>query len=101
NTVLERREKAVDAQLCDITQRYLNKCEKNFDIALNMLQGKESLAANIPKKSAVNFLAELTQHLPADVPATTDQIIVDMDRVSARFETDTSKHVEDIVTALK
>jgi general secretion pathway protein L len=101
NTVLERREKAIDAQLCDITQRYLVRCEKNFDIAINMLQGKESVAANIPKKSAVNFLSELTAHLPPDVPVTTDQIIVDMDRVSARFETDSSKHVEDIMSALK
>jgi general secretion pathway protein L len=101
NTVLERREKAVDAQLCDVTQRYIGRCEKNFDIAINMLQGKESVAANIPKYSAVTLLAELSAHLPDGVPVTADQIVVDLDRVSARFETDSSKHVEDIVASLK
>lgn len=101
NTVLERREKAVDAMLCDITNRYLGRCEKNFDIALNMLQGKESPAASIPKRSAVSLLADLTKNLPTDFPVTADQIIIDLDRISARFETDSSKHVEDIVQALK
>jgi general secretion pathway protein L len=101
NTVLERRERAVDAQLCDITQRYIGRCEKNFDIAMNMLQGKESPAANIPRYSAVTMLAELIAHLPTEYPVTADQIVIDLDRVSARFETDSSKHVEDIVAALK
>jgi general secretion pathway protein L len=101
NTVLERREKQVDAQLCDVTQKYIGRCEKDFNLAINMLQGHDSPTAAIPKRSAVNYLAEMTAHLPPDVTVTTDQIIVDMDRVSARFETDTSKHVEDIVTALK
>lgn len=101
NTVLERREKAVDAMLCDITNRYLGRCEKNFDIALNMLQGQGSPAASIPKRSAVTLLADLTKALPADFPVTADQIVIDLDRISARFETDSSKHVEDIVAALK
>src|SRR5205085_6436131 len=39
NTVLERREKAIDAMLCDITNRYLGRCEKNFALARNMLEG--------------------------------------------------------------
>jgi general secretion pathway protein L len=101
NTVLERREKAVDAMLCDITNRYLGRCEKNFDVALNMLQGSGSPSASIPKRSAVTLLADLTKALPTDFPVTADQIIVDLDRISARFETDSSKHVEDIVAALK
>ena len=101
NTVLERREKAVDAMLCDITNRYLGKCEKNFDIALNMLQGQGSPAASIPKRSAVTLLADLTKALPTEFPVTADQIVIDLDRISARFETDSSKHVEDIVAALK
>ncbi|MBK7861654.1 MAG: pilus assembly protein PilM [Archangiaceae bacterium] len=101
NTVLERREKAVDAMLCDITNRYLGRCEKNFDIALNMLQGKESPAAAIPKRSAVSLLADLTRVLPTEFPVSADQIVIDLDRISARMETDSSKHVEDIVAAIK
>jgi general secretion pathway protein L len=101
NTVLERREKAVDAMLCDITNRYLGRCEKNFDLALNMLQGHDSPAASIPKRSAVSLLADFTRALPTDFPVTTDQVSVDLDRITCRLETDSSKHVEDIVAALK
>ncbi len=101
NTVLERREKALDAMLCDITNRYLGSCQKDFNVALSMLKGQGSPVASIPKRSAVTLLADLTRALPTDFPVTADQIIVDIDRISARFETDSSKHVEDIVAALK
>ncbi len=32
----------VDEVLCQTTQRVLGRCEKNYDLALNMLRGKES-----------------------------------------------------------
>ena len=66
-----------------------------------MLEGSQSAAASIPKRSAVTLLSDLTRTLPADFLVTTDQITVDVDRISARFETDSSKHVEDLVAALK
>ena len=40
NSVLARREAQVDAVLCDVTQRILGSCEKNYDIALNLPQGR-------------------------------------------------------------
>ena len=101
NTVLERREKALDAMLCDITQRYVGSCQKDFNVALSMLKGQGSPVASIPKRSAVTLLADLTRALPTDFPVTADQVVIDIDRISARFETDSSKHVEDIVAALK
>jgi general secretion pathway protein L len=103
NTVLERREKQVDQVLCDVTQRVLGTCEKNFDKALNMLRGKESPAAGVPRRSAVNLLAELTGRIPTDVPVTMEQIVVDVEgsRIGVRCEATSSKQMEDLISALK
>ncbi len=101
NSVLERREKQVDAVLCDVTQRILGKCEKDFTIALALLRGQESPASGIPRRSAATLLAELTAHVPADMPVTFDQVVIDLDRVAVRCETDTSKHLEELIAALK
>jgi general secretion pathway protein L len=101
NSVLARREAEVDNVLCTITQRVLGRCERNFDRALNLLRGKESPAAAIPKFSAVALLSELTQRVPADMPVTFDQIIVDADRISLRGETDSAKQVDAIASGLK
>jgi general secretion pathway protein L len=101
NSVLSRREAAVDAVLCSATQRVLGRCEKNYDRALNLLRGKESPAAAIPKFSAVSLLAELTQRIPADIPVTFDQIYIDVDRLSLRGETESPKQIDSIRTALQ
>ena len=101
NAVLERREKQIDQLLCDVTTRVLGHCEKNFDKALNMLEGKESPSAAIPTRSAVNLLAELTSRIPSDIPVTMEQIVVDLDRISVRCEANSSKQMEDLITALK
>ncbi len=101
NAVLERREKQIDAVFCDVTQKILGKCEKDPTIAKSLLKGQESPAASIPKRSAVSLLAELTSRIPPEMKVTTDSIIIDLDRVSARFEGTQSKDMEDLITALK
>lgn len=101
NTILERREKAVDQILCDVTQRILGKCEKNFDIALNLLEGKESPTASVPKRSAVTLLAEVSQRIPADSPVTLDRVTVDLDRIEVVCQAPSVKQMEDMITALK
>lgn len=101
NTILERREKAVDQLLCDVTQRILGKCEKNFDIALNLLEGKESPSASVPKRSAVTLLAEVSQRIPADSPVTLDRVTVDLDRIELVCQAPSMKQMEDMITALK
>jgi len=101
SSMLARREQAVDASLCDITQRVLGKCETDYSRALAMLRGKESPAAVVPKLSAVSILGELTERVPADVSVTFDQINIDLERVTLRGETDTSHHVDQITQALK
>lgn len=101
NSVLERREKQVDAILCDVTQRIIGRCERDFTIALALLRGQESPAAGIPRRSAATLLAELTAHVPPDMPVTFDQVVIDLDRIALRCETDTSKHLEELIAALK
>ena len=101
NSVLERREKQVDAVLCDVTNRILGKCEKDFTVALSLLKGQESPAAGIPPRSATNLLAELTAHIPPDMHVTFDQVTIDLDRITVRAETDNSKQLDDLITALK
>lgn len=101
NAVLQRNERKVDQVLCDTTQRVLGKCERDFNRALSMLKGKESPTAAIPKLSAVTLLSELTNRLPTDIPLTVDQLVVDLDRITVRCETDSSKQVDKITTALK
>ncbi|MFL5318287.1 MAG: pilus assembly protein PilM, partial [Myxococcaceae bacterium] len=101
NSLLARREKQVDAMLCDVTQKVLGQCEPNYDRALSMLKGKESPAAAVPKYSAANLLAELVARVPPDAPVTFDQIVIDLDRVTLRGETDNSKQIDKITTGLK
>jgi len=99
--LLEQREHAVDKALCDVTTKILGKCEPNFDRALSLLRGKESPAATLPKVSAATLLAELTSRIPADVPVTFDQVVVDLDRITLRGETDSSKQIDRVTTAIK
>jgi general secretion pathway protein L len=101
NSVLERREKQVDAVLCDVTQRILGKCEKDFTVALSLLRGQESPAAGIPSRSATNLLAERTTHIPPDMNVTFDQVNIDFDKITLRCETDSSKQLDDLIAALK
>ncbi|MCP3141366.1 pilus assembly protein PilM [Pyxidicoccus xibeiensis] len=101
NSVLARREAQVDAVLCDTTQRILGRCEKDYNRALNMLKGVESPAAALPRLTAVNLLAEVTQRVPADVPVKFDRIQIDLDRVILQGETDSSKQIDTLSNAIK
>jgi general secretion pathway protein L len=101
NSMLARREAQVDAVLCDTTQRILGRCEKDYNRALNMLKGVESPAAALPRMSAVNLLAEVTQRVPEDVPVRFDRIQIDLDRLILQGETDSSKQVDTLSNAIK
>lgn len=101
NSVLARNEAKVDAVLCSTTQRILGNCEKNYDRALNLLKGVESPAAALPKMSAVNLLAEVTQKIPQEVPVKLDRIQIDLERIILQGETDSSKEIDTLTSALK
>jgi general secretion pathway protein L len=101
SALLGRRERAVDEQLCELTRRVLGTCERNYDRALNMLRGKESPTAALPKVSAATLLAEVAARVPPDMPIKLDQMVVDLDRVQMRGETDSSKTIDRLSAALK
>jgi general secretion pathway protein L len=101
NAMLSRREAMVDDRLCEITQRVLGTCERNYDRALNMMQGTESPAADVPKLSAVALTAEVSRLIPTDANVTLDQLEVTLDRISLRGLADSTKHIDTITTALK
>src|SRR5262249_26920673 len=100
-TILGHREKDVDQQLCAITQRVLGRCETNYDRALNLLRGKESPAAAIPKESALTLLSELNNHVPSEVTVSFDQVVIDLERLTLRGETDSPHQVDTIAKGLK
>ena len=101
SALLGRREAAVDTQLCELTRRVLGTCERNYDRALNLLRGKESPAAALPKVSAAGLLAEVAARVPPDMTLKLDQLVVDLDRVQMRGETDSSKNIDRLAAALK
>ena len=101
NTVLARREARLDAVLCDVTQRILGTCEKNYEKAINMMGGVESPAASLPRLSSADLLAEFSATVPSEVSVTFDRIDIDLDRITVRGETTNSKQIDTLATALK
>ena len=99
--LLGRRETAVDARLCAVTQRVLGTCEKNYDRALNLLRGQQSPAAAVPPVSATRLLAEVAQRVPPEVTVTFSQMLFDLDRVQLRGETDSTRSIDKLAAALK
>ncbi|HEY8211781.1 MAG TPA: pilus assembly protein PilM [Myxococcaceae bacterium] len=105
-SVMARRERQVDVALCNVTERVLHRCEKDYDVAISLLKGQESPAAALPRYSAVDLLAELTNRLPKGeggkpFPVTFDQMVVDLERVSLRGQTESTRDVDLLTNAFK
>jgi len=99
--LLARREAAVDARLCALTQRVLGNCEKNYDRALNLLRGQTSPAAGLPTVSATRLLAEVAQRVPPEMTVNFGQMVFELDRITLRGETDSTRSIDKLVAALK
>jgi general secretion pathway protein L len=99
--LLGRREAAVDARLCALTQRVLGSCEKNYDRALNLLRGQQSPAAAVPPVSTTGLLAQVAQRVPPEVTVTFSQMVFDLDRIQLRGETDSTRSIDKLAAALK
>ncbi len=101
NSLLERRERSVDAALCDITKRVIGTCEKDYLRALAMMKGQEGPGASVPRVTAATLLAELTSKVPAEANVTIEQVAIDLDRISMKCKAGSSKQVDDLITSLK
>ena len=98
---LSRQERLLDAALCDATQKLLGKCYTNDELAVAALRGKGSVAASIPRNSAVDIFTELTVRTPQDVNLRYDRIEITRDKLHLQGTTDAAESVDRIVTALR
>ncbi len=98
---LSRQERLLDTALCDATQKLVGKCYTNDELAVAALRGKGSVAASIPRNSAVDIFTELTARTPQDLNLRYDRIEITRDKLHLQGTTDTAESVDKIVTALR
>lgn len=98
---LARQEAALDRALCEAQQKILGRCIDNYEVAVQTLRGRGTPAAGIPKVTAVEVLAELTEKLPEGVPLRFDRVEITKDKLHVQGTTDAAENVDRIVGALR
>jgi general secretion pathway protein L len=98
---LARQEALLDRALCDAEQKLLGKCYDDYLQAESILRGRGPGGAAIPKASAVDLLAELSERVPATVPVKFDKVDLTRDKVHLEGTTESAENVDRLVTALK
>jgi general secretion pathway protein L len=98
---LSRQEAALDKALCEAEQKILGKCHDNYEIAVQQLRGKGSPVATIPKVTAVEVLAELTEKLPDGVSLKFDRVEITKDKLHVQGTTEAAENVDRLVGALR
>jgi general secretion pathway protein L len=98
---LSRQEAALDKALCDAELKILGKCIENYEIAVQQLRGKGAPTSAIPKVTAVEVLAELTEKLPEGVPLRFDRVEITKDKLHLQGTTEAAENVDKLVTALR
>jgi general secretion pathway protein L len=98
---LSRQEGALDRALCDAQQRILGKCYPDFEQAESILRGRSASGSALPRVSAVDLFAELSEKVPADVPLRLERIEVTKDKLHLQGTTENAENVDKVVGALK
>lgn len=98
---LSRQEAALDRALCEAEQKILGKCVDNYEVAVQMLRGRGTPTAAIPKVSAVEVLAELTEKLPDGVPLRFDRVEITKDKLHLQGTTEAAENVDKLVGSLR
>lgn len=100
-SALEKRENALDAQLCAITQRSLGKCETDYKVALARMRGGGSPAASVPNMSASDVVHSVTASFPTDGVATLTELDVVDDLLRMRGDAKSYEVIDDLVEKLQ
>ena len=98
---LSRQEKLLDTALCDATQKLVGKCYENDELAVAALRGKGTVAASIPKNSALDIFTELSARIPQDFWLKLDRIEITRDKLHLQGVTDAAENVDRVVGALR
>jgi general secretion pathway protein L len=98
---LSRQETALDRALCDAQQKILGRCYPNIEEAQAVLRGRGTPGAALPRLTAVDVFAELSQRVPAEVALRLDRIEIARDKVHLQGTTDAAENVDRIVSALR
>jgi general secretion pathway protein L len=98
---LSRQELLLDRALCDTTQKLVNNCYTDFDVAVSVLKGKGTAAAAVPRVSALDIFTELSNRAPPDVALRFDRIEITRDKIHLQGTTDAAENVDKVVSALR
>jgi general secretion pathway protein L len=98
---LSRQEAALDRALCDAQTKILGKCYPNVEEAQSVLKGRGTPGGTLPRVTAVEILAELSQRVPPEVKLRLDRIEIAREKLHVQGTTDTAENVDKIVAALQ
>jgi general secretion pathway protein L len=98
---LSRQEGALDRALCDAQQKIIGKCYPDFEQAESILRGRANPGASLPRVSAVDLFAELSEKSPPSVPLRYERIEITKDKLHLQGTTEAAENVDKIVSALK
>jgi general secretion pathway protein L len=98
---LSRQESALDRALCDAEQKILGRCYDNFEEAQSALRGRGALGESLPRVSAVDLFAELSERMPAEVPVRLERIELTKEKLHVQGTTDAPANVDRIVAGLR
>ena len=98
---LARQESALDRALCEAETKIVGRCFPNFEEAQAVLRGKGTVAAALPRVSAVELFGELAAKVPDSVPVRFDRIEITKDKLHLQGTTDAAENVDRIAAALK
>ncbi|HUL58901.1 MAG TPA: type II secretion system protein GspL [Anaeromyxobacteraceae bacterium] len=98
---LSRQEHALDRALCDAETRIVGKCYPDYETAVAIMKGHGIPTASIPKTSAVDVFADLSERVPADVKLRFDRIEITREKLHVQGTTDSAESVDKVVSALR
>ncbi|HET8539680.1 MAG TPA: pilus assembly protein PilM [Anaeromyxobacter sp.] len=98
---LARQEAALDRALCDAEEKIIGRCFSNFEEAQAVLRGRGTIGEALPRVSAVDLFAELSDRVPPEVPMRLERIEVTKDKLHLQGTTEAAENVDRIVAGLK